>query len=747
MTAIEQGSDVNLRELRDQLTGRLALALMVASVLLICLELLVWASVYNHPFPFIPLGLFTAFLGLGWRVRTLVGRRPAWARHLLVWGLTAGLLAAIALLSEPWLPFLGLMLTFVSAMLVSGGGFASAGAVAALAAGLARADARTYPLPALLISLTAGMGLAWLTVRTLYTALAWAWNMQQRADRLLELSRDRQGELNNALRSLDVANAMLRRTQRELIAARKQEEDARLMKEQFAANISHELRTPLSLILGFSEVMYLSSEVYGDMRWSPALRQDVYQIYRSSRHLLEMIDDVLDLSRFEIVGFTLHKEPALLEPLVRDAAEIVKDFFRGRPVELGVEIAPDLPTLEIDYTRIRQVLLNLLNNAQRFTETGTVRVEAKHIGGEVVISVRDTGPGIPADELAFIFEEFYQVDRSLRRQQGGTGLGLAICKHFVEAHDGRIWVESQEGAGSTFSFALPIPEQHVPVARLQRGRPLQPLPTGTRTPILVVDRDPAVATLIDRHIEEYEVVQVEDARQLTQEVRLHHPQVVVCNVPPGERCEYEGVISDGPLPVPFIECSLPSQAWVADDLAVEACLTKPITAGQLLRMIARQPDVHDVLVVDDDRGFCQLVERMLKASDRDFNVRQAYDGKDGLLALRDQRPDLLLLDLIMPGLDGFQVLEQMWQEPELAGVPVVILTATSFAEDALEQRRGQMVISRPDGLSTVEVLRALRALVSVLEPRYDERSAPEEALTPGITARPPGAAHPGRPAG
>jgi CheY-like chemotaxis protein len=276
---------------------------------------------------------------------------------------------------------------------------------------------------------------------------------------------------------------------------------------------------------------------------------------------------------------------------------------------------------------------------------------------------------------------------------------------------------------------------------------LEPSPAGSRTPILVVDRDPAVATLVDRHIEEYDVVQVSDARQLAQEVRMHHPQVVICNVSPGERCDYGDDSDDNPLPVPFIECSLPSQAWVADDLAVEACLTKPITAEQLLQMIAHQPDVRDVLVIDDDRGFCQLVERMLEASDQGFSVRQAYDGEDGLLALRDQRPDILLLDLIMPGLDGFQVLERMRREPGLASVPVVILTATSFAEDALEQHRGQIVISRPDGLSTVEVLQALRAVVDVLKPRYDERAVPPEALATPITTRPPDATRPGHPAG
>jgi CheY-like chemotaxis protein len=549
-----------------------------------------------------------------------------------------------------------------------------------------------------------------------------------------------------------------------------------MMKEQFAANVSHELRTPLNIILGFSEVMYLSPEVYGDVDWPPILRRDVYQIYNGSRHLLKMIDDVLELSRFEMVGFTLNREPTRLEPLLRDTVEIVEKLFRGRPVCLEVKVAQGLPVLEIDLTRIRQVLLNLLNNAARFTEEGVVRVEARRESGEVVVSVSDTGSGIPAHELPHIFEEFYQVDRSLHRKHGGTGLGLAISKHFVEAHDGRIWVESEEGVGSTFTFTLPIPDEHVPFSRLGVDRPLEPPTSETPPPVLVVDPDPAVATMVDRHLDEYEIIQVRGMGQLMEAVMLHHPQAVICNVSPGEKegfwdepgdrrlpaapgCPYfpssrneslrfpssrsEPVYAQVArntstadtaiaIPVPFIECSLPSQAWLADELAVVGCLTKPITVAQLLREIERVGGVRDVLVVDDDRDFCQLVERMLEASGRAYQVRRAYGGEDSLLALRSQRPELVLLDLVMPGVDGFHVLQEMRQDPDLADVPVLLLTATSYAEDALARRGGRLVsVRRSDGLSPSEVLRCIQSIVGVLDPHYDEQSVPEEILPRG----------------
>lgn len=452
------GSSDNLEDLRCQMTGRLALLLVVAS------GVAAWSMLPLEVFPIVTFVFWSMLALLGVGVRALIGTHPRLARQLIIWGLTGSLLLAMQLFPSLYVPFFALTLVFVNALLMAGSELLTAALVAGVAAWMVNGGIRAYPLPELLGMLGGGAGLAWLSVRMVYTALEWAWTTQQRASELLELARDRQAQLSRTLKSLEVTNGLLHRTQCELIYAHRQAEEARRLKERFAANISHELRTPLNLILGFSEMMYLSPEAYGEVNWTPALRQDIHQIYRSSRHLLDMIDDILDLSRFEIGGFTLEREPTPLEPLLRDTVEIVTELFRSRSIRLDVEVAPDLPALHIDSTRIRQVVLNLLNNAARFTTKGGVCVEAKRNNGEVVVSVRDTGPGIPADKLPYLFDEFYQVDHSLHRRQGGAGLGLAISKHFVEAHDGRIWVESQMGIGSTFYFALPIPEQHVPIS-------------------------------------------------------------------------------------------------------------------------------------------------------------------------------------------------------------------------------------------------------------------------------------------
>ncbi len=704
------GSDINLRDLRGQLTNSVALMLLVVS------GLLIWRVLSWEPFSIVLFGLFVMLFIVAWGVRGLANERLTLARHLLVWSLTAIIVIGMEIFSEPWLPFLGLILIFISGMLIQNAEFATAGIIAAAVFWLAFTDGRDYPLFELIITLIVTVALTRMIVHTLYTALGWSWTMYQRAESLLNESRDRQVELSRVLKSLDAANINLRRTQSDLINARRQAEEARLLKEQFAANVSHELRTPLNLILGFSQMLYLSPEVYGDIQWPPKLRRAVYQIYNSSQHLLEMIDDVLSLSRFEITGFTLNKEPTPLEPLLREALEIAGELFSNKQVSLKTNIAPDLPTLELDRTRVRQVFLNLLNNAARFTEKGTVEVIAKRTGNEVMISVNDTGPGIPDDKLPHTFDEFYQIDRSLHRKHGGVGLGLAISKQFVEAHKGRIWVESQVGVGSSFIFSLPIPGKYISYSEARSEHLPDPaLWPEIRKLVLVIDPDPTIVTLVDQYLKNYDTIQVSTLDRLEEAIMTHHPKAVIYNVPPGKQIGDEDVPA---IPVPFVLCSLPSRVWLANDLKVSACLTKPVTVEGLLQEIERLGKIRRVLVIDDERGFCQLVEQMLETTGRVFEVSSAYSGTDGLQVMRSLRPDLVLLDLAMPHMDGFEVLEAVKQDAALLSIPIILLTIGDYIEDALQQHSGPLVIRQPGGLSPTQVLYCVQAAVDVLKPHY-----------------------------
>ena len=589
--------------------------------------------------------------------------------------------------------------------------------------------------PLTLLWMTAFIG--WLSSRGLYTVLNWAWSSQRRANQLLDELRDRRGELNRTLVALTEANRRLKRTSHELALARQRAEEARRLKEQFAANISHELRTPLNLILGFSEMMYLSPDVYGEMEWPPTLRRDVHQVYRSSRQLLDLINDVLDLSRIDAVPMPIHREPSDLREIIHEAVETASDLFRGRALDLRVEMPAELPTLNLDRTRIRQVLLNLLNNAARFTERGHIIVSVERNEREVVVSVSDTGVGIPPDELSMIFEEFHQVDMSLRRGQEGAGLGLAISKRFVELHEGRIWAESQVGQGSTFYFSLPLPEVEFSVGRLRPGRPTEPPRNPYQPSLVLVDEDPAVATLLERYLRGYQVLRMEelDGGKTRELIEEWHPQALILNLQPGTKsweAMREEALRIAPPRVPILLCSLPSQKWREQETNVQGWLAKPLYREQLLEVLDRGDGAREVLVVDDDRGFVQLVKRILEASDGKYEVRWAYEGEEALARIQEKRPDLLLLDLIMPGMDGFQLLEELQSDEELRGIPVVIVTAASYGEDAVAQRGSMIGLARGRGFDTKEVIECLQALLDVIEPQYAGADS-----VPGPSAAPP----------
>jgi len=673
-----------------------------------------------------------ALAGCGWLILKLLPQRTGLARHLAVWGPLLLLGGAMVILEVTWLPYLAVILSFVTGALISGSEIITGLFVVGLSMWLVKSDIRTYDLPGVIIVIGLCIVFSRVTVHTLYIAIAWSIKMQQRADDLLTETRTHRQKLSSALKQFAHSNFLLQRAQRELVSARVREEDARLAKEQFMANISHELRTPLNLILGFSELMYLTPSVYGDLDWPSNLRHDVHQIFLNSQHLLEMINDILDISRFDVASFRLFPQRTDLCILLDNAAEIGADLFSGRPVELQLDLPDSLPFLNVDRTRIRQVVLNLLNNAARFTEEGDVRVEATCGDGEVVISVVDTGPGIAIEEQARIFREFQQVNQSLNRHHEGAGLGLAICKRFVEAHGGRIWVESELGSGSRFSFALPV---HGPLfedgATKSKAWQQQNL-----APVLVVDSDSAIVELIESHVEGRSIIQVKSPRELHHAVLEHHPQAIVLNLPPGEDKLWDQTWLESAIPsnVPALICSLPSLSWMRHDLEISGYLQKPIEFGQLRRMMNELGEVHRVLVVDDDRGFCQLIKRMFTASDLDVQVSYAYSGKQGLYSLVDQLPDLLMLDLAMPEMDGFEVIQKMQSDDRLASVPVVLLTGVDFAEDVTHRFAHRVIVQDAKGLRVQHVLHFLNAMLSGLEPNYDERSLPAPSAESGLVA-------------
>lgn len=708
MSSITYNFGDSLEEIRSRLVWRLSFFLIGFGVAA------TWYVLVRRDLPFAGASIpffFTVFVRV---VQLMLNKDPVQARYVFVWGMVAHLIAALLVFSDPWLPYVAIPCVFIIAMLMSNGGPISAAIFVAVTGLLNLAGIRSYQLFELTVVLTFAASSSWLSAYTLFTVVHWYSAMQVRNQQLLETTRDHRAELSQALKSLQLAYETQKHIQLELIWARKHAEDARRLKEQFAANISHELWTPLNLILGFSEVMYLSPDVYGDMDWTPSLRRDIHQIYRNSQHLLGLVGDILDLSRFEMTGFNITPEPISLAPFLKDTLEIFDHSIRGRAIRLNLTVPADLPTVEIDGTRIRQVILNLLNNACRYTEAGIIEVAAHQVEQEVVISVRDTGSGIAADKLSYLFDEFYQVNPSVKRSHSGAGLGLAISKRFVEAHSGRIWVESEEGVGSCFSFALPVSERWFEMQHAYLNRRRAALVDTSHRSVLVLEAESGAISLLQHSLKDCEVIQVRDARYLPEMILTHHPKMIIRNTRSGQQQMMSQPLIDTGVPV--IECTLPTDARIAKELGIRACLTKPVDSQTLLDEIDQIGTVQNILIAFSDRSFALLVERMLETSEKVFEVRRVYDYEQGISALVNHPPDLVLLDSVTPDTEGLRLIRYMRAHPKLEALPVIVLISnSSLGETRCENH---FVVHQRDGLYPIEVLKFINAVFEEVRPRY-----------------------------
>ncbi|MGQ9555480.1 MAG: ATP-binding protein [Anaerolineae bacterium] len=564
--------------------------------------------------------------------------------------------------------------------------------------------------------------------------LHWSWRRHADALKLAEELRDRQGQLNRTIKALDLAYRLLQSTNHELAEARQEADEARQLKERFTANISHELRTPLNLILGFSEMMYVSPQIYGEVNWTKPLRRDVARIYEASRHLSQLVDDVLDLSRVQGEHMPLRKELCDLEEILRDAVATVEGLLRTRPLTIRLQIEAQIPRLLLDGTRIRQVVINLLNNAIRFTDQGEIVLAAALHESDVLVSVRDTGAGIAEHELGSIFDEFYQAEAAVRKGSGGMGLGLAISKRFVQLHGGRIWAESKLGEGSTFFFTIPIDDTHAPTSRLRISQPLPAPESPYSDCVLLLNGQRDVARLLERHLGNYRVVSLGnggEARQLLNEL---HPKAAVYNL---SLSDMKTVVSsllpgDALDELPLIFCSIPCASWRTEMLGAYGSLQKPIQRQELLSLLDGLEGAGDILIIDDDRDFVQMLVRMLTGASDKYRVRWAHSGADGLAAMREHLPDVALLDLLMPEMAGADVVAAMRADQALSTVPVIILTAADVEEDLASVQTRVVGLVQTEGWSLGDTLRALNELIAQVSSRHVMPDAEMQACPEGL---------------
>ena len=402
----------------------------------------------------------------------------------------------------------------------------------------------------------------------------------------------------------------LRDTNRKLEIAFEQAEESRQAKARFAANVSHELRTPINLIVGFSEVMILAPEVY-DQPLPAAYRADVQAVYRNAKHLQNLINDVLDISQLEARHLAIVKEKASLGDCLRETANMVADLIDKKGLSFELDVPPDLQPLWFDPVRIRQILLNLLVNAVRFTSEGGITVQVRVDEREAVVSVIDSGVGIKAEDLPQVFDEFYQVGGVDALGERGSGLGLTLSRELIRLHGGMMSVSSDgPGTGSRFSFSLPTTQQLV--AQMPATRQL-PRATAAEKRILVVDPDESVTAFLSRYLKSHEVRTCSREDEALRELEQFEPDVLLL----ARDNNYTALLDrvrQGAKALSLITLPMPSGRAAIRQRGVYDYLVKPVSREMLAKVLATfGADLHSIMIIDDNRDIVRLFSQTLRS--------------------------------------------------------------------------------------------------------------------------------------
>jgi signal transduction histidine kinase/DNA-binding response OmpR family regulator len=495
--------------------------------------------------------------------------------------------------------------------------------------------------------------------------------------------------------ALALINAQLyRRLERQSAAL----EVASRHKSEFLASMSHELRTPLNAIIGFSEV--LLERMFGELNE----RQDecLRDIWGSGKHLLELLNDILDLSKIEAGQMDLNRSEFAVRESLEYCLSLVRERAIKQRIHLSLEVDPAVGLVDADRLRFRQVVLNLLSNAVKFTpDGGRVDLCASIQGQDLVVTVADTGVGVAAEDCQRIFDSFQQGARP-SEQAEGTGLGLTLSKRIVELHEGRIWVESEVGRGSTFGFALPAGSEEpvlIPVPQTGTGAGLTAEPaTGPGPTVVVVEDDRRSFDLLRAYLEAagVRVVGARDGEEGLDTVRKLSPAGVILDIllPGIDGWEVLARLKADPqtAPIPVIVVSLLDERGRGFALGAAEYLVKPVAKEQLLAAIYRAAAVpkrkHTVVAIDDDPLAIELARVSLEPAG--WTVLGAASGQEGLALIRERQPSVVLLDLLMPGMDGFEVVEALRAEPDTKTIPVVILTSKSMTRQDKERLQGRI---------------------------------------------------------
>jgi signal transduction histidine kinase/CheY-like chemotaxis protein len=547
-------------------------------------------------------------------------------------------------------------------------------------------------------------------------------------------NRDELGEVvlafNDVAFALTATNASLKDEVLQRKSAEQAAERANRAKSQFLASMSHELRTPLNAIIGYSEILQEEAEENKHPEFVP----DLQKIRSAGKHLLHLINDILDLSKIEAGKVDLFLETFSVEKLVTDVTGMIEPIIKKNSNTFTVRCAPDVGQMDADATRVSQCLFNLLSNASKFAQSGEVTLEIDLITNENRDSIRfrviDTGIGMTPEQQSSLFKPFTQADASTTRHFGGTGLGLAITRRFCELMGGTVSAESVHGKGSTFTMIIPRhveprsldvdhTDQESPVSSSRARQSLAP-----RGTVLTIDDDSAVLDLLERCLskEGYRVVGAQSGAEglrLAAEIR---PSAITLDVvmPGMDGWQVLRSIKTNPelSNTPVVIVTMTDDMAQGFALGAADFLVKPVDRARLLGIIERIRPSRErarVLVVEDDPASSEMMKRLLTNAKCD--VAAAKNGVEALKQLEASQPDLMLLDLMMPEMDGFEVVAKVRNDARWRSIPIVVITAKDLTdEDRARLNGGVARVFRKGSIAREELLRELRQLLAAKTP-------------------------------